>query len=110
MKSRLRFLTFTVAPLGIVGVSGYWFVRYPRPPERGPPDADDELFRNARGEYLTQLPTRVLFRSLFVHSFCTHPWLVDSSITFMNLRQGKSVPVLDTGIRHTFFAHFCGYV
>lgn len=108
MKSRLRFLTAAVTPLGVASVSGYWFVRYPRLPEKGPPDADNALFRNARREYLGQPPATVLVRSLFVHSFCTHPWLVDYSTKFMNLRHGKSIPVLDSLIRHTFFAHFCG--
>lgn len=108
MKSTLRFLSVAITPLGLASASGYWFVRYPRPPEKGPPDADNALFWTARREYLAQLPTTVLVRSLLVHSFCTHPWLVDYSIKFMDLKHGKSIPVLDSVIRHTFFAHFCG--
>jgi hypothetical protein len=85
-----------------------YFTRYPRPPDSGPPDADHVLFTQAKGVYLAQLPTRTLLRSLFVHSFCTHPRLVDFGIWIMNAREGLSVPVLDSIIRHTFFAHFCG--
>ena len=107
MKSIFR--TFVLAPLGIGGASLFYLVRYPRPPKTGPPDAENELFKQSRGDYLGQLSTKTLLRSLFVHSFCTHPRLVDAGIKLMNAREGTAVPILDPIIRHTFFAHFCGY-
>src|SRR5579862_1266913 len=72
-------------------------------------DSDDELFTIPRKEALAQLPVRTLLRSLFVHSVCAHPRLVDMGITLIKARQNHSIPIFDTIIRQTFFAHFCGY-
>lgn len=102
------FRRLVVAPLGVGVVSSVYFFRYPRLPHPGPADADNELFLRSRDEYLAQLSTKTLLRSLLVHSFCTHPRLVDLGIEIMKGQQ-RSIPILDSIIRHTFFAHFCGY-
>lgn len=103
---RHLFRRFIVAPLGVTAASLAYLIRYPRPPQQGPPDADNEVFAYSREERLTQLPTKILLRSLFVHSFCSHPRLVDLGISTM--KSGHSNFLLDGIIRHTFFAHFCG--
>lgn len=106
MKHLLR--RFIVAPLGVGGVSLFYFLRYPRLPSIRPLDADNEMFKHSRDEHLARLPTTILLRRLFVHAFCTHPRLVDFGIWIMKTQRG-SVPVLDSIIRHTFFVQFCGY-
>ena len=106
---RHLFRKVVAASLGAGGVSLVYFLRYPRLPANGHLDADNELFVRSRDAYLAQLPTKSLLRSLFVHSFCTHPHLVDLGIQIMK-GQHRSIPILDCIVRHTFFAHFCGYI
>ena len=104
-----RFLRrFVFAPLGVGGVSLFYFLRYPRLPSVGLLDADNEMFQHSRDKHLARLPTTTLLRKLFVHALCTHPRLVDIGIWIMKAQQ-QPIPVLDSVIRHTFFAQFCGY-
>ena len=104
-----RFLgRFIAAPVGLGGVSFYYFLRYPRLPRPGPPDADNEMFLSSREEKLGQLSVTGLVRGLFVHAFCAHPRLIDFGIWTM--KRQHPIPVLDYVIRHTFFAQFCGHV
>src|SRR5271169_4622134 len=103
------FRRLVVAPLGLGSVSLYYFLRYPRLPNGGPLDADNEMFLGSRQESLARLPTKTLLRSLFVHAFCTHPRLVDLGIQIMKSER-RSTPLLETIIRHTFFAQFCGFI
>src|SRR5579859_161208 len=93
MKSILR--ARYVVPATICGGTA-WFFRCPQPPSKSPPAADNDLFLNARAGYLSQLPTSTLMRSLCVHSFCTHPRLVDFGISVMHARGKRSVPILDS--------------
>jgi hypothetical protein len=98
-----------VAPLALGGASLVYFLRFPRPARNGPPDSDNEMFLHARRECLAQTPTKQLLKSLFVHSFCAHPHLVDLGVKFMETPQLQN-PLFDYVIRHTFFAEFCGYL
>lgn len=107
MKFRVGF--YFVAPLA-AGTSGLvYFLRYPRPSKNLFPESDNELFASSRRQTVEQLPNSILLRSLFVHSFCAHQRLVDLGITLMKIRQHRSIPILDSIVRHTFFAQFCGY-
>jgi hypothetical protein len=96
-----------VAPLALGSASLLYLLRFPRPPRNGPPDSDHEMFRHARAEYLAQMPTTQLLRSLFVHSFCSHSRLVDIGMWVMKSPSLQN-PVFDYVIRQTFFAEFCG--
>jgi hypothetical protein len=99
---------FAIAPLGVGGFSLFYFLRYPRLPSIGPLDADNEIFKHSRDDHLARLPTTTLLRRLFVHAFCAHPRFVDIGIWIMKTQQ-RPFPILDSIIRHTFFAQFCGY-
>lgn len=96
-----------VVPLAVGSASLLYLLRFPRPPRNGPRDSDHEMFRHARAEYLAQMPTNQLLRSLFVHSFCSHPHLVDFGMWVMKSPSLQN-PVFDSIIRNTFFAEFCG--
>src|SRR5271163_2822520 len=104
-----RFTKFVLIPSGVGAVSLVYFLRFPRPPASRALDADDVIFLRTRPERLTQIPTNILLRNLFVHSFCTHPRLVDLGIYLVN-NQSWSIPFLSPIIRHSFFKHFCGYL
>ena len=108
MKRLLR--NFVIAPLGVGTVSLAYFLRYPRPRSWEQPEADNAMFSRSRDGYLPRLPMGTLLRGLFVHSFCAHQRLVDLGILMMKAHQKRHVPVLDTFLRHTFFAQFCGLV
>src|SRR5271154_804963 len=107
-RMRRLFTKFVFAPVSVTTASFLYFVRYPRPPSHGPIDSDDEMFLQSREDHLAQLPTKTLLRGLFVHSFCTHPRLVDLGIHLMKA-QNRPNPVFDSLIRHTFLAQFCGF-
>lgn len=104
---RHLFGKLVAAPVTVVSVSLGYFLRYPRPPSAGPVDSENELFLQSREDHLALLPPKAILRGLFVHSFCTHPRLVDLGIYIMK-SQRPSNPVFDSLIRHTFFAQFCG--
>ena len=106
---RHLFAKTVVAPLSVASVSLFYFLRYPRPPSHGPTDGDHEMFSRSREDYLSQLPTQALLRGLFVHSFCTHPRLVDLGIYLMKSQRWPN-PIFEPLVRHTFFAQFCGYL
>jgi hypothetical protein len=106
---RPRSLLLGLLSAGTVGGVVY-FMRFPRPSKSLPADADNELFTQSRAEMLARLPTSALLRSLFVHSTCSHPALVDLGLKVISYRKSRPTPLWDTLVRHTFFAHFCGYV
>src|SRR5277367_2032122 len=103
---RRLFTKFVLAPVSVTSVSLLYFLRYPRPPNHGPIDSDDEMFLQSREDHLAHLPTKTLFRGLFVHSFCTHPRLVDLGIDLIKAQQRPN-PIFDSLLRNTFFAQFC---
>src|SRR5262245_25581409 len=107
--------THFLGPFAVAGgattASLVYFLRYPRQlPQSGPPEAGNDLFTGHRAASLARVSLKTLVRSLFVHAFCTHPRLVDAGIYLVQARQGRPTPILDYVVRHTFFAHFCGYV
>ena len=109
-KASMRRLTkFVLIPSGVSAASLIYFLRFPRAPPSRPSEADEVIFRRTREERLTQIPTNVLLRNLFVHSFCTHPRLVDLGIYMVN-HQPWTIPFLSPIIRNSFFKHFCGYL
>ena len=103
------FRRVVVGPLALGTASLFYFLRFPRPPRNGPRESDNEMFLNARSEYLAEAPTKQLLRSLFVHAFCAHPRLADLGIRVMKMPQSQNF-VFDFIIRRTFFAEFCGYL
>ena len=105
---RYPFARLVLTPLGLGAASFVYFLRFPRP-KGAPQDVDNDLFTSLRAEYLAQLQTSALVRSLLIHSFCTHPRLVDLGVKIATIQNGP-ISLLDSFVRQTFFKHFCGYL